>query len=349
MIDSPKIPDRQERNRTLTTTSLPGSVGARGTRILGVGSCTPSRVVDNAEMCTYIDSSDEWIQQRTGIAERRWLGAGETLESISMVACQRAIAKAGIQASDIDTVMVATISSYASTPAFAPTLAFKLGALGAAAHDISAACAGFCYGLAHADALIRTGASRYVLVVGVDTLSRMTNLADRSTAFLWADGAGAAVVGPSEVNGIGPVVWGSDGAQADAITQVPDWENAVATGIWPSLAMEGKLVFRWATEAIATAAQKCLEASRISPDDLDVFIPHQANDRITNSMVRHLKLPDRVVVARTIRTLGNSSAATVPMALDALLESGEAQSGQTALIIGFGAGLAYAGQVVILP
>ncbi len=330
-------------------TALKASTGSRFARILALGSALPSRIVDNAEMCTYIDSSDEWIQQRTGIRERRWLAKGETVETLSLDASRKALTKAGMEASDIDTVIVSTISHFLQTPSLAAMVAAKLGAKGAAAFDISAACAGFNYGLAQAEALIRSGASTYVLVIGVEALSEFTNLSDRGTAFIFSDGAGAAVVGPSETNGLGPVVWGSDGDQYQAIIQDRPWRQAVAEGEPAYLAMDGRAVFRWATGFVADAAQRCLDAAGITRDQLDVFAPHQANNRITDAMLRHLKLPQHVVVARTIKTFGNNSAASVPVALDALLESGEATSGQTALTIGFGAGLVYAGQVVVLP
>lgn len=329
--------------------SLTVSTGAPFARLLSIASAIPSRVVDNAEMCTYIDSSDEWIQQRTGIVERRWVGEGEDAESLAMDAAVKAIERAGLAGSDIDAVIVSTISQYKQTPAMAPLLAARLGTNGAAAFDISAACAGFSYGIAQAEGLVRSGAATNVLVIGVETLSRMTNLADRTTAFLFADGAGAAVVGPSESNGIGPVIWGSDGDQAGVINQSVDLLDAGNTGTPAVLTMEGAAVFRWATGFIADAAKRTLEASGLTPDELDVFAPHQANNRITDSMLRHLKLPEKVKVARTIKTTGNNSAASIPTALDAMLASGEAKSGDTALIIGFGAGLVYAGQVIVLP
>lgn len=330
-------------------TELKASVGAPYARILSVGAAVPSRVLDNEQMVQFIDSSDEWIRQRTGIRERRWIAEDESLESLCLAAARQAIERAGLAASDIDGLLLATVSHYHQTPALAPQLATALGMVDAVAYDISAACAGFCYGLAQAEALVRAGQARHVLVIGAETLSRMTDVTDRGTAFLFADGAGAVVVGPSQTNGIGPVVWGSDGAQAGAIWQTANWEDAVAQSTWPSLGMDGRAVFKWATGFIAQAASKCLEESGITPDQLDVFIPHQANNRITDTLLRYLKLPESVVVARTIQGYGNNSAASVPIAMDALLSSGEAKSGQTALLIGFGAGLVYAGQVVTLP
>lgn len=327
---------------------IAASVGASYARLLSVASYVPSRVVDNAEMCTFIDSSDEWIQQRTGIAERRWVGEGETVETMALAAARTAVERAGIDPADIGAVIVSTVTYFHQTPSLAAKLAYELGTNGAA-FDISAACAGFCYGLAQAESLVRSGAAKYAVVIGVEELSRFTDIHDRSTAFLFADGAGAAVVGPSETNGIGPVVWGSDGSQADAINQTSEWSEAMQGGTQPYIAMDGRAVFKWASGFIADATKKVLEVAQLSPEELDVFIPHQANNRITDAMLRHLKLPENVVVARTIKQFGNNSAASVPMAMDQLLSTGQAKSGQTALLIGFGAGLVYAGQVVTLP
>jgi len=320
-----------------------------GSRIVAIGSYLPRRVVTNAEMCTMIDSTDEWIQQRTGIKERRWAGDDEQVQDMAYGAATQALSRAGMTAADIDCVIVATVSYTVQTPALAPLVAAQLGCVDAAAYDVSAACAGFCYSLAQADSLIRTGSATNVLVIGVERLSDITDKSDRGTAFLFADGAGAAVVSPSDVPGIGPVVWGSDGAQAGALKQSEDFRVASPKGYMPTLEMDGKAVFLWATTFIAGAARRVLEKSGVNAHDLDVFVPHQANNRITDSMLRHLKLPEHVVVARAIERIGNTSAASVPLAMDELLTSGQARSGQTALIIGFGAGLAYAGQVVTLP
>lgn len=328
---------------------IKASTGSPFARVLSISSYVPSRVVDNHEMTNYIETSDEWIQQRTGIVERRWIGEGESAEQMAIAAAEKAIERSGVPASEIDAVIVSTISHFLQTPSLAAIISSKIGAKGAAAFDISAACAGFCYGLAQAESLVRSGAARHVVVVGVEALSTLTDLSDRGTAFLFADGAGAAVVGPSETNGIGPVVWGSDGDQADVITMTRDWPTALEEGKPSQVYMEGRAVFRWATGFIADATDRILASAGLTPEELDVFSPHQANNRITDTMLRHLKLPEHVKVARTIRSFGNTSAASIPMALDAMLASGEAKSGDTALIIGFGAGLVYAGQVIELP
>ena len=329
-------------------TPILASSGSPYARIYSVGSAVPSRVIDNPYMLQFIDSSDEWITQRTGIKERRWIDESENIETLALQAANQAIERAGIDRSEIGAVLIATISHRRKTPALAPQIASALGIVDAAAYDISAACAGFCYGLAQAEAIVRAGQATYVLLIAGETLSDITNMNDRGTAFLFGDGAGAVIVGPSETNGIGPVVWGSDGSQSEVIA-TPDWIDAIEAGEFPRLWMEGRTVFKWATSFIARATKKCLDGAGLTPEQLEVFIPHQANDRITDTLLRYLKLPEDIVVARTIRKYGNNSAATVPMAMDALLSSGEARSGQTALVIGFGAGLVYAGQVITLP
>jgi 3-oxoacyl-[acyl-carrier-protein] synthase-3 len=336
--------------------NLAVSRGASFSAILGVGGYRPRRIVDNAEICTYIDSSDEWIRTRSGIIERRWASADETVQMMSVAAARRAMERADVEPAQIDTVIVSTVTHLYQTPAVATTIASELGATGAAAFDISAACAGFCYGTAMADSFVRSGASKYVLVVGVERLSDMTNKHDRSTAFLFADGAGAAVIGPSDEPGIGPVVWGSDVEQAPLIQQTEPWDRALdkteadaGDPQWPTLRMDGNPVFKWAAYTMSKTAAEALDAAGVSPDDLDVFVPHQANMRITDAMFRALKLPEKVVVGRDIAYQGNTSAASIPLAIEALLDSGEAKSGQTCLIIGFGAGLVYAGQVIVLP
>lgn len=329
--------------------TLKASTGAPFARIYSVGSATPSRVIDNEYLCQFIDSSDEWITQRTGISERRWVSEDENIETLSITAATSALDRSGVARDQIDAVIVATISHYYQTPALAPKLADLLGLGDVAAYDISAACAGFSYAIAQAEALVRGGQAHYVLVIAGETISDITDLTDRGTAFLFGDGAGAAVVGPSDTNGIGPVVWGSDGGQYDRIWMDNGIAGAVESGTFPTIRMDGQAVFKWATGYITEATRRCLDVAGITADDLDVFIPHQANNRITDTMLRYLKLPEHVVVARTIKTLGNNSAATIPMAMDALLSSGEAKSGQTALIIGFGAGLVYSGQVITLP
>jgi 3-oxoacyl-[acyl-carrier-protein] synthase-3 len=325
--------------------------GAAHAAILGIGSYRPSRIIPNADVVDAIDSSDEWIRQRSGIKQRRWATPEETIQVMSVAAARKALDRAGVDARQIDCVIVATVTHLIQTPAVATAIAHELGTDQAAAFDISAACAGFCHGIALASDMVRGGSAGHVLVIGVERLSDLTDVGDRGTAFLFADGAGAAVVGPSQTPGIGPVVWGSDGEQFDLIRQREDWRDVIASDSpeMPHLIMQGNAVFRWASFAMAKIAQQALDRAGVTIDELDVFVPHQANMRITDAMARTMKLPDHVRVARDIAEQGNTSAASIPLALDRMIEEGEARSGDTALMIAFGAGLAYAAQVVTVP
>lgn len=330
---------------------LSSSTGAPHATILGVGAYRPRRIVPNSDVVGPIDSSDEWIQQRSGIKTRGFAEDDETVSMMSVSASQQALAVAGIEAEQVDCVLVATVSHLLQTPSAATMIAHELGTNGAAAFDLSAACAGFCHGLSLASDMIRGGSARHVLVIGVERLSDITSPTDRGTAFIFADGAGAVVVGPSDEPGIAPVVWGSDGEHYDYIRQNEDWRDVIASDEpqMPHLIMEGRSVFRWAAFEMAKVAREALDRAGITPDELDVFIPHQANMRITDAMARSMKLPDTVRIARDIAEQGNTSAASVPLALERMIAEGEARSGDTALLIAFGAGLAYAAQVVTVP
>jgi len=324
----------------------------REARLLGIGGYRPVRIVPNAEIVERIDSSDEWIRTRSGIATRRWANEDETVVAMSVAAGGKALAHAGITPDQVGCVVVSTVTHLYQTPSAAAEIAYKLGTDRAAAFDISAACAGFCYGISLGADMVRGGTADHVLVIGVERLSDLTDQTDRSTAFIFADGAGAAVVGPSDEPGIGPVVWGSDGQHLDLIRQREEWRDALfAPGgpRMPHLTMEGNAVFRWAVYEMAKVAREAIDAAGITPDDLDVFVPHQANMRITDAMARALKLPASVVTARDIVEQGNTSAASIPLAIERLLETGQARSGDLALLIGFGAGLVYAAQVVRIP
>jgi 3-oxoacyl-(acyl-carrier-protein) synthase III len=335
--------------------TIEAATGAPHARILGIGAYRPSRVIPNSEVVEAIDSSDEWIQQRSGIKQRRWATPDETVQVMSVAAAREAIERAGIAPAQVDCVVVATVTHLLQTPAIATAIADELGTENAAAFDISAACAGFCHGISLGADMVRGGSARHVLVIGVERLSDLTDLYDRGTAFIFADGAGAAVVGPSDTPAIGPVVWGSDGSQYELIRQKEDWRDVVGTpavpgsGVMPHLVMEGNPVFRWASFAMAKIGQQALDRAGISVEDLDVFVPHQANMRIIDAMARSMKIPERVKIARDIAEQGNTSAASIPLALHRMIEEGEARSGDNALLIAFGAGLTYAAQVVTVP
>ncbi|MGW6509393.1 beta-ketoacyl-ACP synthase 3, partial [Streptomyces niveus] len=263
------------------------SQGAPYARIMGVGGYRPTRVVPNEVILETIDSSDEWIRSRSGIATRHWASDEETVAMMSIEASGKAIADAGITPEQIGGVIVSTVSHFKQTPAVATEIADRIGAGKPAAFDISAGCAGFGYGLTLAKGMVVEGSADYVLVIGVERLSDLTDLEDRATAFLFGDGAGAVVVGPSQEPEIGPTVWGSEGDKSNTITQTVPWDD-YRNGRpekFPALTQEGQAVFRWAVFEMAKIAQQALDAAGITSADLDVFIPHQANMRIIDSMV----------------------------------------------------------------
>ena len=327
------------------------SHGPAGTQIMSLGAARGDLVVSNDDLAGPIDSSDEWSRQRTGIIERRRSSAAEGAIDLAERASTEAIAKSGIKPTDIGAVIVATISNSVQTPSLAALLADRVGATPAAAYDISAACAGYTYGIAQADALIRAGVAQYVLVVGAEKLSDFAKPTDRSISFLLGDGAGAAVVGPSDSVGIGPTVWGSDGSKWDAVGMDHTLKEAFddPEGEFPTLRQDGQAVFRWAVWEMAKVAQQALEVSGISAEELTAFVPHQANMRIIDEFAKQLGLPESVLIARDIQTTGKTSAASIPLAMHRLLEEHPEASGGYALQIGFGAGLVFGAQVIRLP
>jgi 3-oxoacyl-[acyl-carrier-protein] synthase-3 len=334
----------------VTRPTLTQATGPAHTRILGLGAARGEHLVPNDDLVGPIDSSDEWIRQRTGIVTRARSGADTDVLDLAERAGRQAIENAGLQGSDIDAVILATVTYFHQTPSGAAILADRLGATPAAAFDVSAACAGYCYGIGQADALVRAGSARHVLVIGAEKMSDFVDPTDRSISFLLGDGAGAVVIGPSDTPGIGPTVWGSDGSQSQAIRQTHSWIDVRDNGAgWPTLRQEGPSVFKWAVWQMAPVAQKALDAAGVTADDIDAFIPHQANMRIIDQMIKQLKLPESVVVGRDIADTGNTSAASIPLATERLIREGQVSSGAIALQIGFGAGLVYAAQVVVLP
>ena len=326
------------------------SRGAEHARLVSVGAYRPQQVVTNEEICRTIDSSDEWIRERSGIVSRRRAAADESVTDMAEAAARAALDRAGLTGSDIDAVLVATVTHPYQTPSSASLLAHRLGSTPAAALDISAACAGFCYGVSLAADMVRAGSATNVLLVGVEKLSDFTDLHDRSTAFIFGDGAGAVVIGPSRTPAIGPTIWGSDGAQWNTISNTHSWIDVRDRDAgWPHLQMAGQAVFRWAVWQMAPVAQKALDSAGVQAKDLAAFIPHQANIRIIDAMAKQIGLPAQVRVARDIAETGNTSAASIPLAMDRMIEQGEVPHGSLALLIGFGAGLVYAAQVVELP
>jgi 3-oxoacyl-[acyl-carrier-protein] synthase III len=322
--------------------SLQLAKGVAATRILGIGSAQPERVVTNDDLSKIMDTSDEWIRERVGIVERRFASDGDTVVSMAVEAGSKAIAAAGLSPSDLDTVIVANCTTTKPIPNAAAQVAELIGIKAAGGFDLNAACAGFCYGLGVASDLVRSGSSQRTLVIGSEKLTDIVDPVDRSTAIIFADAAGAAVVGPSDEPGIGPVAWGTAGDLVEMITMTD------STHIY----QEGQSVFRWATTKIAPIAMKALDLAGVKPSDVDVLIPHQANLRIVEAIAKKLRKEgarEDMIVADDIVYSGNTSSASIPMAMDHMRAAGRIHSGDVALLIGFGAGLSYAGQVVVCP
>ncbi|PPJ32645.1 3-oxoacyl-ACP synthase [Nocardia nova] len=342
--------------------SIAVNEGRENVAMLGIGAYRPKRIVSNADVCEVLDSTPEWIFERTGIRNRRWISGDETLRSMSAAAGERAIINSGIDRSKISALILATSSWLKLTPHGAPSVACDLGMNGIPAFDLTSGCGGFGYALGVAADLIRAGSVEYVLVIGAETMTVGLDPTDRGTAMIFGDGAGAVVVGPSDVNGISPTVWGSDGESAEAISQDVNFFDYMdraerLQGTDPevepvgrmALRMEGPRVFRWAAVTLPRALSTALEVSGVAKEDIEVFVPHQANARINELMKKNLGLADDIPMANDIENTGNTSAASIPLAMEEMLVTGKAKGGQLALLLGFGAGLSYAGQVVTLP
>lgn len=319
--------------------------------LLGVGAARPARVVTNDEICRRIDSSDEWIYSRTGIKTRRFADATDTVAGLAVEAGRNALEQAGIDGADVDAVIVATSTNFRQTPSCAPTVAVGLGAAGVPAFDVATGCAGFGYALSVAADLLRGRTVNTALVIGSEVLSPTIDMTDRSNCFIFGDGAGAVVVGETPTHGIGSTVWGSDGSNSDAIRQDIDWISYTEhpDGQRPFLRMDGSAVFRWAAYEMSGIGKRAIAAAGLDAHDIDVFIPHQANSRINALIAKSLELRSDAVIANDIENSGNTSAASIPLAMEQLLSAGAAKSGQLALLLGYGSGLSYAASVVALP
>lgn len=332
-----------------TLTQLEGN---RYSRILGYGAARGDLDVPNDDLVGPIDSSDEWIRQRTGIISRARASHDVHAADLATEAGKEALEAAGIEPTQLGAVIISTVSNEVPTPSMAALVADRLGAGDVPAYDISAACAGYAYGIAQADAFVRSGLADYVLVIGAEKLSNYADPTDRSISFLLGDGAGAAVVGPSDVPGISPSVWGSDGSHWTTIrmtNSMLEYRDGDGEVPWPTLRQDGRTVFRWAVWEMAKKAREALDKAGITADDLAAFIPHQANMRIIDEFAKQLKIPEHVVIARDIEHTGNTSAASIPLASHRLMKEHPELSGGYALQIGFGAGLVYGAQVVLLP
>ncbi|MBT8228511.1 MAG: ketoacyl-ACP synthase III [Dactylosporangium sp.] len=312
-----------------------------GSRILALGHYQPTRVLTNEELSKTVDTDDAWIRSRVGIVTRR-IADTETVADMAVAAAGKALAASGLAPGDIDLVVAATCTSIDRCPNVATRVAAKLGITAPAAYDLNTACSGFSYALATVDHAIRAGSARNAIVVGSEKLSDVIDWSDRTTCVLFGDGAGAAVVTavpPDQPSGIGPVVWGSAPERGDVL-KIEGWR--------PYVWQDGQAVFRWATTAIAPFALRACELAGVAPSDIAAFVPHQANTRIIDGIVRRLKMPQAIVVKDLVES-GNTSAASVPLALSKLVERGEVPAGAPILLFGFGGGLTYAGQVVRCP
>lgn len=316
------------------------------TKIVGVGAYVPERVLTNADLEQMVDTSDEWITERSGIKERRIAADTEAASDLAVVASQRALEEAQLAPEKIDAVIVATITPDYRFPATACILQSRLGA-GGPAFDLGAACSGFVYSLAVADGLIRAGGARYVLVVGVETLSKVTDYTDRNTCVLFGDGAGAAVLtaGGEGEEGIISYDLGADGSDPSVLwtpgggSRKP-FSAEVLANREHFIRMRGKDVFVFAVNIMGETCDRCLQKAGLTAADVDLLIPHQANERITAAAERRYGFPPERV-ARNVEKYGNTSAASVPIALREMLDEGRIHKGDRVLMVAFGAGLTW--------
>ncbi len=307
-------------------------------RILGSGSYLPKKILTNKDIEEIVDTTDEWIFDRTGIRQRHVVVEGETCSDLAVAAARAAMEAAGVDPSEIDLIVLATTTPDQIFPSTACIIQPRLGIKGVPAFDVQAVCAGFVYALSVADQFVRTGSAKRALVIGADTMSRLLDWQDRSTCILFADGAGAVVLGAAEEPGIISTHISADGAYKDLL-QVP---KGIGRGGCedPYLEMRGNEVFRWAVSTLGRIVEETLEANGMTKSDIDWLVPHQANIRIIQATARRLDLPMEQVVV-TVADHGNTSAASIPLALDTAVRDGRIQRGQTILMEGFGGGFTW--------
>lgn len=338
----------------LLSESEPGDARPASLRpagILGIGSYAPARALTNHDLEAIVETNDEWIVTRTGISERRIAAPDETTADLAYHAAVRALADAGLTGADLDLIIVATVTGDTPFPATASVLQERLGARSAGAFNLSAACAGFIYALSTGAQFVRTGAFRHVLVVGAERLSSITNWRDRATCVLFGDGAGAAVIGPvAEGQGFLSFDLGSDGSGADLLAVDPGgWGHPLTTGsdaaLTQSIRMSGSEVFKFAVRVMDDSTRRALAQAGLTVADIDVLIPHQANIRIIDAAVKRLGLDEQSVFAN-VQRYGNTSAASIPLALVEARDAGRLNEGDTVVLVGFGAGLSWASCVL---
>jgi len=314
----------------------------QGSTVSGLGVYRPNRKLTNAAISEFTTASPEWIEERTGILTRHRASAEEDIVTMSVEAGANALAAASVDVTEVDLVILATATRRQRLPGGGPQIASRLGIPDAGAFDVNAVCAGFSYSLALASNAVRLGEARNVLVVGAERTSDFLNPNAPDSYVIFGDGAGAAVVSGSDTPDIGPVAWGSDGARHGVleIREHADGKEYIA--------MDGPLVYKWSTTTMPKVARRACELAGVSLSEVEWFVPHQANRRIIDTLARVLEFPaDRV--ARDVVDTGNTSSASVPLALSRLCDSGRTRPGDLALVLGFGAGLTYAGQVIRIP
>ncbi len=320
-------------------------------RIVGTGSYLPERVLTNFDLEKTLDTSDEWIVTRTGIRERRIAGEGEYTSDLGTRAARRALDMAGLSATDIDLILVATVTGDFSWPATACLVQSQLGADRAFAFDLSAACSGFVYGLATADSFLRAGSARRVLVIGAEIFSRIVDWEDRTTCVLFGDGAGAVILERQEGDrGVLSTHLHTDGSNWELLYQLGFGSRNPASGKGgkkklPFIQMQGNEVFKVAVRSLYEVALEALEANHMTVEDVDYFLPHQANRRILEATAKRLDLPlDKVVM--NVDRVGNTSGASIPVALDELNRSGRLKEGDILLLDAFGGGFTWGSALI---
>lgn len=313
-----------------------------GSRVVALGHYQPAKVLTNDDLAAMVDTSDEWITSRVGIRTRHIAGPDEPVDELAAHAGAKALASAGFTPADVDLVLVATSTAINRSPNMAARVAARLGMTSPAVMDLNVVCSGFTHALATADHAVRAGSATRALVIGADKMAEIADWTDRTTCVLVGDGAGAAVVeacAEDEEPGIGPVLWGS----------VPEMGHAVRIeGTPPRFAQEGQSVYRWATTQLPPIARKVCERAGVTPEELAAVVLHQANLRIIEPVAQKIGAVN-AVIARDVVDSGNTSAASIPMALSKLVERGEIESGAPVLLFGFGGNLSYAGQVIRCP
>jgi 3-oxoacyl-[acyl-carrier-protein] synthase-3 len=314
-------------------------------RIAGTGAHLPARVLTNFDLEKMMETSDEWIRDRTGIERRHIAAEGETTVDLAEYAARRALDAAGVEPKDVDFIAFGTTTPDLVFPNCGVLLQARLGARGGPAFSVETACSGFIYALSIADKFVKAGEAKCALVVGAETLSRITDWKDRSTAVLFADGAGAVVLQPSKEAGILSTHLHADGRHKDLLYCSVGVSKGFTPGKPPAISMVGNEVFKVAVASLGAAVEEALAANGMEPSQLDWLIPHQANLRIIQAMARRLDLPMERVIC-TVQNHGNTSAASVPLALDAGIRDGRVKRGQLVLLEAFGGGFTWGSALV---